>query len=195
MSPRGLIVATMIVGAVLMVSAAAGASQKTSARIYEAFKPTGSPAISVTKTIRGHCFAGSIADDRNDAWRCLSGNLLYDPCFSSSKAGGIVLCPVAAWKQSGIEIKLTKSLSGGNTKKPSTHGLPWAIETTTGLKCAFVTSMQPGIGHHFGSYACAKGSEYLWDKPNRKTEPWTMYVAPATAKSLSKKAKIKIAWF
>ncbi len=195
MRTRGLIIAAMIAGGVLLISAGAFASQKTSARIYQAFKSDGSPAIGVTKTVKGHCFTGSIADDRSDAWRCLSGNILYDPCFSSSKAKGIVLCPAAAWKSSGIEIKLTQSLSGGNTKKPSTKGTAWAIETTSGLKCAFVTSMQPGFGHHFGSYACGKSAEYLWDKPNRKTEPWTIYEAPATAKSLTNRAKIKIAWF
>ena len=31
--------------------------------------------------------------------------------------------------------------------------------------------------------------------PSRKQEPWTIYIAPSTAKKLAHKAKIKVAWF
>ncbi len=197
MRARALIVVAMLAGGVLGVSTVAVASQKTSARIYEAFKSNGDPAIHVTKTANGSCFSGSIAADRNDAWRCISKNILLDPCFSSTKATGIVLCPFRPWERSGVKLKLTKPLPKkfGNTKKPSTSGLPWGIETTSSLRCLILTGMEPTLPpKHFGGWVCANG-KYLWDKPKRTTEPWTMYLASAHPTKLTKKVNVKIAWF
>jgi hypothetical protein len=180
--------------AALVVGSPAMAGTRTSARIYQAFTSSGKAAIQVTKTLTGRCFSGSLEADRNDAWRCLSKNFLYDPCFSSKKARGIVLCPGAAWKRSGVQIKLTKGLEFGNRRTPSTKGRPWAMETTSGLKCV-LEGMGPFISPKvFGDYAC-KNPTWLWGQPNRKTQPWTISVAPAGAKKLTTKAKVWIAWF
>jgi hypothetical protein len=46
----------------------------------------------------------------------------------------------------------------------------------------------------FGDYACTNG-QWLWDQPNRSTEPWTIFVAGVSAKRLTTKTKIAIAWF
>jgi len=40
----------------------------------------------------------------------MSGNYIFDPCFSSPKAQGVVLCVVSPWSRSGVEIVLTKRL-------------------------------------------------------------------------------------
>jgi hypothetical protein len=180
-------VGLLIVAAAAVLGATALASVHTKTVIYQAFTTSGSPAIHVSKTVNGHCFSGSSETNRNDAWRCLSGNFLHDPCFSSSKAPGIVLCPDRAWKRSGIEIKLTQPLSGGNKHKPSTKGLPWAMETTTGLKCVF-QGMGPFISPtNFADYAC-QGGTWLWNKPNRTAQPWTIK-AGATAPTTTLQVK------
>jgi hypothetical protein len=193
---RGWIAVAAVALTALAVGSVATAGTHTSTRIYGAFTASGQAAIHVTKTVKGYCFAGSLEADRNDAWRCLSKNFLYDPCFSSSKAKGIVLCPAAAWKRSGLEIKLTKGLPTkfGSKRAPSTKGRPWAMETFSGLKCA-LAGMGPIISPRVvGDYAC-KNPIWLWGRPNRKTQPWTIYVAPAGATKLTTKAKIWIAWF
>jgi hypothetical protein len=180
----------------LAASSAATAAMRTSTRIYRAFTSSGSPAITVTKTVRGHCFAGSSEANRNDAWRCTSKNLIYDPCFSSSKARGLVLCPVAAWSRAGVKIILNKALptQAGNTRAPSTRSTPWAMQTFSGIRCS-LQGMGPAISATvFGRYACRNG-KWLWGHPNRNTQPWTMYIAPVTATQLTTKAKIAIAWF
>jgi hypothetical protein len=181
---------------VLAMSSVATAAMRTSTRIYRAFTSTGAPAISVTKTVKGHCFAGSSEANRNDAWRCMSKNLIYDPCFSSSKARGIVLCPAAAWSRSGVKIILNRALptQAGNTRAPSTRSTPWAMQTFSGIRCS-LHGMGPAISSTvFGRYACRNG-KWLWGHPNRSTQPWTMYIAPVTATQLTTKAKIAIAWF
>ena len=148
------------------------------------------------QTVKGHCFSGSSRANRNDAWRCLSKNLLYDPCFSSSKAKGIVLCPAAAWRRSGVKIILTQGLPTkfGNKRAPSTNVRPWAMQTISGIRC-----VREGMGPFIiptvvGDYACTNG-KWLWGQPNRKTQPWTIYMASVTATTLTTKARIRIAWF
>ena len=189
-------VAVAVALTVLAMGSVAMATTRTSVRIYQAFASSGAPAIGVTKTINGHCFAGSSQANRNDAWRCTSNNLLYDPCFSSSKAKGIVLCPAAAWKRSGVKIVLTRGLPGkfGNRRVPSTNVRPWAMQTISGARCV-LEGMGPLISSKvFGDYACTNG-KWLWNQPNRKAQPWTIFIAPVTATKLTTKARIAIAWF
>ncbi len=165
---------------------------RTETRIYEAFTASGKPAIHITKTLKGSCNSGSFVADRDDAWRCDNG---YDPCFSSHKAKGFVLCPSVPWQRSGVEIKLTKPLPKPHAGKPSTAGLPWGIETTAGLKCVFATGGTAAIHGVRANYGCTTGNDWLWGSPARKSQPWTIYIAPFDAKKLSARAKIAIAWF
>jgi hypothetical protein len=168
---------------------------RTETHIYEAFTASGKAAIHITKTVDGYCYIGSLAAVRDDAWRCISGNDLYDPCFSSHKAKGIVLCVGLPWQRSGVEIKLTKPLPKPYAGKPSTSGLPWGIETTAGLKCVFATGGTTAIGGVRANYGCTTSNEWLWGSPSRKTQPWTIYIAPFDATKLSTRAKIAVAWF
>jgi hypothetical protein len=171
------------------------AGSPTKAILYQAFTASGKPAIRVTKTVHGFCWEGSLAAARNDAWRCQSGNELFDPCFSSSKAKGIVLCVSEPWTTSAVKIKLTKPLPKPYAGKPSTKGLPWGIKTTSGLRCTFATGGTAAIGHVRANYLCLSGQEWLWGSPSRKSEPWTIYIAPLTATKLSARVKIAVAWF
>ena len=93
----------------------------------------------ITSILRGSCWSSSLAAGRDDAWRCMRGNYIFDPCFSSPKAQGVVLCVVSPWSKSGVEIVLTKRLPNPYAGRPSTTGLPWAIQTSAGLRCGFVT--------------------------------------------------------
>jgi hypothetical protein len=175
--------------------AAQAAAVRTKTHIYEAFTAKGKAAIHITKTVDGSCYIGSIAAARDDAWRCISGNILYDPCFSSAMAKGIVLCVVAPWQRSGVKMKLTKKLPKPYAGKPSTSGLPWGIQTTAGLKCVFATGGTAAIGGVRANYGCTTGKDWLWGSPSRKSQPWTIYIAPFDAKKLSARTKIAIAWF
>ena len=188
--------AAMIIGGVLLAGSAAGASQRTSARVFQAFSSSGTPTVQIAKTVSGSCFSGSIEADRNDAWRCMSRNFIYDPCFSSSRAKGVVFCPAHAWARLAVKITLTKKLPSkfADRHQPSTSGQPWAMQTTTGLRCV-LEGMGPFINSkQFGDYACTN-LQWLWDQPNRSTEPWTMFIAGVKAKHLTTKTKIAIAWF
>jgi len=188
-----------LLSALMVLAAGAGvalaSNTRTRTHIYEAFTSSGQPALHITGTVRGSCNGGSAATARADAWRCFAGNFVYDPCFSSSKTKGIVLCPTAAWRSSGVRIRLTARLVDGNHGKPSTRGEPWAVETTSGTKCQLDTGATSVVDHRRANYFCQTGKNVLWGSPSRSSEPWTIYSAPATATKLTRKVKIRVAWF
>lgn len=183
---------------VLVVAGAAQASATaTRAVVYQAFTSSGKPAYRVAHALRGSCYSGADSVNRDDAWRCISGNALFDPCFSSAQAKRIVLCPSTPFGSSVVEIKLTKGLPSGmaDKDKPSSSGSPWAIETTTGLKCVMDTGATNAIGSVRANYGCTRGSDWLWGDPSRSTEPWTIRIAPISARRLKQRVDITRAWF
>ena len=182
----------------LLGAGTAGAGAKTNASIYTPFNSLGKPAGPVTKTVQGSCFTGSIAVAHERAWRCMSGNLLYDPCFSTPNANGIVLCTATGpWSSSLIKITLTKKLPTkfANKGKPSMSGIPWALITTSGWKCGLITGATTSLGGERLNYVCKGTQDGLWGGPIRNHEPLTIYAAIPHAKKLSKTVAIKSAWF
>lgn len=184
-------------GAVLAVGTAAAVAH-TQASIYTPFAASGKPAGPVTSTVRGHCWTGSLSVDHRGAWRCLSGNLIYDPCFSSANAKGIVLCPATGpWSSSAIEIRLSSNLpvKYGNTGKPSMSGLPWALVTTQGWNCRLATGATTVVHGKRQNYFCTGTQDSLWGAPTRTSQLWKIYAAPNGSKKLSRQVSIRSAWF
>lgn len=80
----------------------------------------------------GNCWTHSVATNRADAWRCMVGNSIEDPCFSLADFSDAVVCgasPVDS--RQGYLVRLTKRL-------PSTSGvvLPppsvWIVQLAIG---------------------------------------------------------------
>ena len=187
----------IVTPAVLLSLAGGAAAKPTTTHIYRAFHRDGTPALHVTRTLRGSCFTGSIAAFRDDAWRCMSGNSLLDPCFSSTTARGIVLCPIGPWSSSAVKLGLTRGLprSQADKARPSTSGHPWGIRTGSGWKCEFNTGTGNLIGSRASTYFCRGTTNWLWGLPNRGSQPWTIFAAPLNAKVLSRRVSVTDAWF
>jgi hypothetical protein len=141
----------------------------------------------------GYCWTGSLATERNDAWRCLVGNLIYDPCFSSSDAPGVVICPFASLRR-GVEIYLSRALPRryAGHQHPSLAGNPWNIELADGEHCVFITGATTVVDGKRLSYVCPGRRRYgLWGRPIRRAEPWTIIGAAFTATHLHGRRLIK----
>lgn len=172
----------------------AGASGHTTATVYEAFSYHGVVEPSVTSAA-GSCFTSSDVTRRDDAWRCTVGNTLYDPCFSSALAFGVVVCPIP-WQGSGTEIHLTKPLpkTSSNTI-PSLSLQPWALETVSGSFCLLSSGASSVVHGQRLNYFCGKNAKQgLWGFPSRKTQPWTIQIAPLNAKTLKHRIALLRAW-
>jgi hypothetical protein len=176
-------------------SASAVAHTTTTATIFRAFHPDGTPTLDA-HTKSGSCFTGSLTIDRGDAWRCIVGNLLFDPCFSSAHAPGKVLCPNAQLN-GGVEIKLTKGLphAMGNPGAPSLKDQPWDIQLTSGRHCELSSGASNVVQGVRLNYFCGAGIKFgLWGFPRRKSQPWTILSAPFSAKHLHAWVAIRRVW-
>lgn len=110
--------------------------------------PTGAPArppatqvidykpahMKVTATLRGSCWVTSIAVDRRDAYRCMSANEIFDPCFA--RGASTVYCPQDLIADRGTAIRLTKSLPSPNK---SARDQAWAMQLKSGDFCTIGT--------------------------------------------------------
>jgi len=123
---------------------------------------------------RGECWTSSIAAfPRIDAWRCQTGNLIYDPCFSTSQKDR-VLCDVnpATGKQ-GFQLILTKPLpAAGSAQAERRDSALWLMELEDGVWCSPFTGTNPEFNGQIAHWGCRGGSMLLGDLQTN-TPNWT----------------------
>ena len=187
-----LLVALALAGG--LTTGGAQATGQTTATVYEAFSYHGVVEPNVTSA-SGYCFTSSDVTRRDDAWRCFVGNSLFDPCFSSQFAFGIVVCPIP-WQGSGTEIHLTKPLpKSGSHTVPSLSLQPWAVETVSGSFCMLSSGASNLVHGQRLNYFCGRSAKQgLWGFPSRKKQPWTILIAPFNAKVLKHRVALVHAW-
>ncbi len=109
---------------------------------------TGAGHFNVTATVSGHCWTTSIASNRKDAFRCMVGNAIYDPCFIRDRQA--VLCPTDLPSGTATLIKLTAPLPATlpGSAAPA-QGSVWQMKLAAGNLCGFITGT--GVsGYPFG---------------------------------------------
>lgn len=84
------------------------------------------------KTVKGYCWTSSNASPRADAFRCMIGNSIMDPCFKVNAR--LVACPQNLVANTGTLIALTKPLPAPNPKSPAK---PWSFQIAggSGITC------------------------------------------------------------
>jgi serine/threonine-protein kinase len=130
---------------------------RTDAQVFEPFAPNGkvNSALTVARTVDGKCFAGSIADARADAWRCLAGNTLLDPCFQnplgSTDEVGCISDPTKP-ELTLLKLKSPLPVESGNTGK----GIPgnWVIQLEDGHICTMITGTSGSVFNKRINYQC-----------------------------------------
>jgi hypothetical protein len=179
-------------------SSDAQARTHTTATVYQAFSYHG-VIVPHVRVESGYCLTTSGVTPRSDAWRCFVGNYIYDPCFSSTFAFGVVVCPTP-WTGTGLEIRLTKPLPQATSHvAPSLALQPWALQTTAGADCVLSSAAGPPPVHGQRlNYFCGRKAKVglwgLWGVPNRASQPWTILSAPFNATVLSHRVAIRHAW-
>jgi hypothetical protein len=89
-------------------------------------------SMTVTGRLTGSCWTSSIASDRSDAFRCMAGNAIHDPCFVLTKTS--VACPQNAFTGRGVVMTLDKPLPPAAS--PPAHPQAWAMLLQSGAQCA-----------------------------------------------------------
>jgi hypothetical protein len=112
--------------------------------------------------LRGSCWTSSSAAWRPDAWRCLAGNQILDPCFSASPRARTVICQVLRpFTGRGVRLTLTKPLPLAERGAWPRVPHAWIVQIPGGATCAFFESMPPPMANRHAtppSYGCSDGS-------------------------------------
>jgi hypothetical protein len=90
------------------------------------------PAVPNALARNGYCWTPSIALRRAGAWRCMIGNAIQDPCFTTPESSDAVICGAnPATSEVGFLMRLTKPLptvASTSSSQPS----PWIVQLAVG---------------------------------------------------------------
>lgn len=96
---------------------------------------TFAPSVPNTPVRDGSCWTQSIAVHRAGAWRCMIGNAIADPCFTTSETSSAVICGAnPATGDTGFLMRLTKPLPAASAIVPTSSGQPspWIVQLAIG---------------------------------------------------------------
>jgi hypothetical protein len=154
------------------------------------------PRLHLTRTLKGHCWTGSDADPRSDAWRCISGNFIYDPCFSDPHVASWVACPAdgSPFGTGVLRLALTRALpkSFVNHGSPG-EGNPWAVKLAGGQVCTFITGATTEYHGKRVSYGCTP-KIFLAGSPVRSGPTWTITLGTGLKSKPRSAAILVAAW-
>ncbi len=118
------------------------------------------PSPPPTRQVRGECWTSSNVVTRPNAWRCMVGNQIYDPCFSFNQTAPWVACdvnPLTDGTGVGIRVVLTSPLP--DPYEDDTL-YAWYVEMADGAKCYAQGRDAFEIEGEWVNYACA-GADFL----------------------------------
>lgn len=155
------VLAIFAIAGLAVAPANAKTAGKTKVVMYSAagMKVTGKP-------VKGYCWTESLAVMRTDAFRCMIGNNIMDPCFMTSNK--TVNCPENMDKNSGVTIALTKPLPKNMSKK---SGNPWRFMLAGGVVC------NAGTGTVIANYPYYCSGNLVCAVPNANAKMPAIYVA------------------
>jgi eukaryotic-like serine/threonine-protein kinase len=130
------------------------------------FHPAGVP----TQELSGSCWSVSDVLNRDDAWRCTAGDIIYDPCFSIPGDSQAVVCYSTPLDEStGFKLDLTDPLPARGT--PLSFKSAWVVELADGTKCVFMTGATTVFEGERVNYSCSDGGYILGEL--QEGQVWT----------------------
>jgi hypothetical protein len=138
------------------------------------FHPSGATGAAV----KGNCWTESIALERADAWRCMVGNAIFDPCFSATPHATSVICDAYPTHPVGTRVTLSSPLPAHSVP----HGTrAWSLVLGNGAYCAAFTGT---IDLYHGlpmDYGCTNRWNVLGD-PYAQGKVWYATVVALNAR-------------
>ena len=156
----------------------------TQVTVYEPWAPQGlAQGIRPASTVRGYCWESSLGSIRSDAFRCMTGNDIYDPCFASPYAPGQVACGYPSLTSVTI-IKLTRALPQAGTVPSGKQPNPWLVVLQNGQRCWVNTGAGIEVGGMTQTFACRNGAS-LFGSLQRNERIWTIFYQAKSGSSLT----------
>jgi hypothetical protein len=130
-------------------------------------------SLSVTETTRGACWIASLSSGRPDAWRCMAGNEIHDPCFSGSPNADTVACVSGPFSHEVVLMRLTKPLPPPNGESNMARP-PWALKLANGATCGFVNGATGTVAGMRLNYSCSNKA-WVIGEPERSSGVWRVF--------------------
>jgi len=166
-------------------------SAPTQVTVYEPWGPSGlAQGIHPASTVRGYCWVSSLGSIRSDAFRCVTGNEIFDPCFASPYATGQVACGYPSQTSVTI-IQLTKALPQAGTAPSGKQPNPWLIVLANGQQCWVNTSAGIEVDGMTQTFGCRDGAS-LFGSPQRDESIWTIFYQAKSGSSLTPASIAKV---
>lgn len=149
----------------------------TQVQLILPFTALGRLGLRISARVQGRCIAASVADSgRTDAWRCMSGNRIYDPCFEGFEQSTPVVACLESPRASAV-IVLTPA--GGVPRQLANKGFPlasppWSLLLRNGASCGLLTGATFGLAGMRINYACTDGG-YLIGDVDRSQPQWRVF--------------------
>lgn len=171
-------------------AATSWASGRTEVVVYEPFTPSGLASdVSATATKAGYCWTSSDATQRSDAFRCMSGNEIFDPSFSNPYGKSEVACPESGPSQL-IVLDLTQPLP--SVTGDQSANTPWRFQLADGAICEIATGATATIDGMRLNGSCRDSASWV-GSIDESNEPWSVLIEQQGSSQLVS-TQIKEAW-
>jgi|GEM_PF-714853 len=169
----------------------------TDVRLYRPFEVVKGQVTPVPKkTLKGKCWTHSLTNHRSDAWRCMVGNQIFDPCFVKTYVSrNKVICPQTPWSSEAVWLKLESNLlpEKNETLDMSTD-YPWAVELLNGVRCTRATGAMPSFHGQSIQYTC-NNDTFLVGKLQRCSPIWKALTFSSLSDKTLKKVDVAVVWY
>ncbi len=137
-------------------SATAAAGRATVVTTFTPYSAAGTLTVPVAAHATGHCWTGSIVVPVANAYRCLVGNEIADPCFAPQHRDrpGTVACVTAPWLAARV-VTLTHPLPETTSRGHAAN--PWALQLANGARCIAATGTVQNVGAVLLNLLCPDG--------------------------------------
>jgi hypothetical protein len=144
-----------------------------------------------TTVANASCEPGSEAIGQ--AYRCVAGNAIYDPCWAERAATPTVLCLAHPWSVTAIRLKVDAALG---SIPPAAASEPWGVELANGQRCELFQGAHSLFDGRVIDYYCTSGLSLLRGLTT-SSAVWRAASVTTTGsnQALGPREQIRIAWY
>jgi hypothetical protein len=149
------------------------------------------PALVATPAFGGDCYTGSFAV--HNAYRCIDGNFLRDPCFADPTRDDAVLCVSDPFSRGVVRLRVSGNLDRSGSAPAN---LVWAVRLAGGQRCTYFAggATSADAAGRRANYGCLWRQTILWGNPIRRGATWRIRLSHSFTPGPERLAAIRTAY-
>ena len=112
------------------------------------------PTTHIREVREGKCWTSSIAAPRPDAWRCMVGNEIFDPCFGTTDRNLVICNPNPTKGYPGFRLRLTEPMPRTEVPAQQAYDGGWLVALADGTLCRPATGARFEVKGKVAAYYC-----------------------------------------